>query len=149
MLSKYEDQYPVMGHPAVMMPKLIFDTFINHSGQVLIMTQNRLTDFEFMQAVDDDVDRIYRVSMNVQKLFREWHELEERFEADPGGIGVWPMMQATNAVARAFDDAALQEELHNQADCAEALAVALFHKAAGVLPEPPDPADPSIPTRLA
>ena len=68
------------------------------------MTQNRLTDLEFMKAVDDDVDRIYRLSMNMQKLFREWHELEERFEADPGGIGVWPMMQATNAVGGAFDD---------------------------------------------
>jgi flavin-dependent dehydrogenase len=140
VLSRYEDLYPLMGHPTVMMPKLIFDIYINHCAAVLIMTQNKLTDLEFMKAVDDDVDRVYRVSMNMEKLFRQWHELDQSFEADLGGIGVWPMMKATNAVVQSYEDAELQEELRSQADCAEALAVALFHKAAALLPEPPDPA---------
>ena len=91
-----------------------------------------------MKSVNDDLDRIYRLNMNMQKLFREWHELDER-SGRSGGIGVWPMLQATNALAADYDDDALRAELRNQADGAEAMAVAVFHKAAGGAPGTPGP----------
>ena len=36
-----------------------------------------------MKSVDEDVDRLYRLSINMQKLFREWHALEQRLDANP------------------------------------------------------------------
>ena len=145
-ISRYTDLYPVMGHPAVMMPKLIWDTFLNHSAQVLLMIQNRLADLDFMKSVHDDIDRMYRLNMNMQRLFHDWHELEEEFEAELGGLGVRPLMQATFAISKQFDDDGLRDELRQHREAAEALAVALFHKAAeSVLSEPPDPERPVDP----
>ena len=92
VLSKYEDQYPVFGHPAVMVPKLHWDAFIQPlRARCCSRSRTGSRTSSSCGAVDEDLERLYRLSMNMQKLFREWHELEQRDEADPGGIGVWPL----------------------------------------------------------
>ena len=141
VISKYEDHYPTMGQPAVMMPKLIWDSFANHTAQTLVFIQNRLDDLEFLRSVDDDIDRVFRLGMNMQKLFREWRELLPEGATYEGGLGARAMVHATSSVARTFDDDALRQELRvNGTEAAEAMAVAIFHHAAAqVLPEAPDP----------
>ena len=90
VLSKYEDQYPLFGNAWVAEPKNAWDRFYDHAGVVLLMVKGRFGDYEFMKSVDEDVDRLYRLSINMQKLFREWHALEQRLDANPvpgGGPG--------------------------------------------------------------
>ena len=111
VIAKYEDQYPTMGQPAVMMPKLLWDSVVNHGAQTMIMIQNRFGDPEFLKSVDDDVDRMYRLAINMQQLFRDWRDLEKEFRIYPGGIGFLPLVQATFASARPFDDDSLRAEL--------------------------------------
>ena len=150
VISKYEDHYPTMGQPAVMMPKLIWDSFVNHTAQTMIMIQNRLTDLEFMKSVDDDVDRVYRLAMNMQKLFRDWRELEKEVKPYPGGIGFMPLVHATFAAARDFDDDGLRAELRHEREAAEAMAVVIFHHAASsALSEAPDPERPVNPYKVS
>ncbi len=62
VIAKYEDHYPTMGQPAVMWPKLTWDSLINHYAQTLLFIQGRLADMEFMQSVEDDVDATYRLA---------------------------------------------------------------------------------------
>ena len=84
VISKYEDHYPTMGQPAVMWPKLTWDSLINHYAQTLLMIQNRLTDLEFMKSVDDDVEAVYRMHANMEQLLRDWRDLEPRGQALSG-----------------------------------------------------------------
>ncbi len=148
VVSRYTDLYGTFGHPAVMMPKLIFDLAVNHSAQVLLMTQNKIGDVEFMESVQEDVDAMYRVNVNMQRLFREWHELEEAFERELGGVGVRPMLEATNSVAQKFDDDGLRAELRRQREATEALAITIFEQASSVLDEAPDFSRPMSPAAV-
>ena len=146
VIAKYEDQYPTMGQPAVMMPKLIWDSIVNHCAQTMLFIHGKFGDFEFMKSVDDDIDRSYRLAMNMQQLFRDWRELEKEPRQFQGGIGFKPLIHATFAVGRPFDEDGLRGELRFEREQAEAMAVAIFHHAAeAVLSEKPDPERPVNP----
>ena len=135
-----------MGQPAVMMPKLIWDSIVNHCAQTMLFIHGKFGDYEFMKSVDDDIDRSYRLAMNMQKLFRDWRELEKEPRQFQGGIGFKPLIHATFAVARPFDEDGLRGELRFEREQAEAMAVAIFHHAAdAVLDEKPDPERPINP----
>lgn len=146
VLARTEDMYPVMGNPGVMLPKLFWDTFLNHSAQVLTFVQNRLSDLEFMHSVHDDIDRVYRLSMNMQELFKDWSRLETAAAGPPVMSGGPPLLHAIDAVAEERDDDALRAEVRRQRELAEAVAVDYFHTAASrVLEEKPDPERPVDP----
>src|SRR5262249_12249598 len=59
VLSRTEDQYPVFGNPWVTLPKQSFDAVLNHYGLTLVVLKNKLTDFEFLKSVRDDIEAIY------------------------------------------------------------------------------------------
>jgi hypothetical protein len=76
----------------------------------------------------------------MQQLFLDWRGLEKGFGPYRGGIGFHPLLRATLAVSRQMGDDELREEVRHDRECAEAMAVAIFHHAAeAVLDEKPDP----------
>lgn len=139
VLAKVRDMYPVWGNRWIGAGKLAWDAFVNHSNIVPLTLNYKLTDMEFMRQVDGDLDRMYRLNITMQKLFREWYEL------DPRGAGssampafryaYRPASQA--AMVREYSDEQLREELRHQLTTTEAMAVAMFHRAAADLGESP------------
>ncbi len=76
VVSRYRDTYPVFGNVGVCFPLLAWDFYSNHIGIVFLFVKDKLTDFEFMKSLDADLDRLYKLNMNMHKLFREWNELD-------------------------------------------------------------------------
>jgi flavin-dependent dehydrogenase len=140
VLSKYEDLYPVFGNQWVANHKLFWDAVLNHAGVVLLTVKNKLTDLDFMQSVEGELDSLYRLSINLQKLFLEWHQIEQRDGENPvlTGPGLKSLLAGLIGLVRPLDDAQLRQELRNQVRLAEAWAVFIFAGAATALAEGPD-----------
>jgi flavin-dependent dehydrogenase len=140
VVSRYRDSYPIFGNPWVLCGLLAWDFYSNHTGIVLAFVQNKLTDLEFMKSVDADIDRLYRLNINMHKLFREWHQLEQK-PRDPGMIGTFRVqIEGLLGLVKPYpDDDALREELRTNVRNSEAMAIAIFHQAARSLPDAPPP----------
>jgi flavin-dependent dehydrogenase len=134
-LVLYEDQYQLFGNSQVMIAKLAWDTYINHWAPALLLIKGKLTDLNFMRAVDADIDRTYRLNARMQQFFREWHALHQReYEGLFAGIGrVQPVLASNVALVADYDDDALMQMFHRNADVLEALAVGIFRKASSAL----------------
>jgi len=142
VLSKVEELYSAFGNPWVVEPKIAWDAFYHHAGVVLLFVKNKLTDYEFMKAIDEDLDRLYQLNNNIQKLFREWHELEQRPDSNTflGGTALGTQVDSFLGLVKDFDDAQLQAEMAKRVRVAEGWAVAMFDQAATTaLGERPDP----------
>jgi flavin-dependent dehydrogenase len=141
VLARTEDHYATFGNPTVMFPKQTYDGIVQHVGTVLLFIKNKLTDLEFMKSVNDDVDRIYRLNIRTQQLFREWLAHEERpFDDDPPKLpaGFPLLIEGFVGLVKDYTDDELRAAIRRHVEILEALAVVLFHKAASGLPEPPD-----------
>jgi flavin-dependent dehydrogenase len=140
VLSRTEDFYPVFANPWVASAKFGWDAYMSACGVVLPMISGRLSSLELMRRADEDIDRAFRLNINMHALMREWHQLEVRdCQDDFHKVGVVAAVRANlNAVSEQFDDDdALLAKLSQQVSEAEAIAVAIFFKAAAALPEPP------------
>jgi flavin-dependent dehydrogenase len=139
VINKYRDIYRVFGNPWVVSGWMGWNNFANHTNAVALILQHRLTDFEFMKTIDDDLDRMYRLNINMNKLFREWYELDEA-RPEPLERPAFMHIYAPPALTRLLDgpleDEELREHLRQERQTTEALAVAMFHRAAADLPEP-------------
>jgi flavin-dependent dehydrogenase len=136
VISRYQDTYPLFGNQVVGINLLNWDIYANHVGIVLLTVTNKLTDLEFMKSVDDELDRLFKLNINMHKLFLQWNELERRDV--PPTTPRKLLFEALEGVAKDYPDddairAALGDELRNS----EALAVYTFHQAAQGLPEAP------------
>jgi flavin-dependent dehydrogenase len=139
VMARYTNMYPVMGKPAVFMHKLIWDQVLNHSAQVVLMVHDRLTNMDFMRTVHDEVLQTYRLNMNYQRMILEWYELEGDTDDPLKGLVARPLVEGRVFLEK-FEDDPLREAMRRQRQYAEALAVAVFHRAASsVLDDPPDP----------
>ncbi len=140
-VARYRDSYPVFGNAWVMCGLLTWDFYLNHVGNVLLFTHDKLTDFDFMKRADEDMDRLFKLNINMHKLFREWHELERK-PRDPDMLSTFPVLVSglVGLIKEYPNDEALLEELRTNVHNAEAMSVAIFNQAAKALPEPP-PAD--------
>jgi hypothetical protein len=95
-----------------------------------------------MKSVDEDVDRLYRLSINMQKLFREWHALEQRPDSNPvlGGAALGTQLDSFLVIVREYDDEQLRAEMRKRVKVGEGWAVGLFDQAAAsALGQRPDP----------
>jgi hypothetical protein len=143
VISRYTDQYLLFGNAWVAQHKLIWDTYLNHTGNVTLFVKNRYGVYDFMKSVHDDIERLYRLDMNMQELFKQWHELEDRHEEIPEEAPlaklIRPMMFSAFAdLVQPKDDDELREEISQQVPRAEALAVFIFGQAAEALDQRPD-----------
>jgi flavin-dependent dehydrogenase len=147
VLSRTENLYEAFGNPRVIEAKLSYDAVVNHGGVVLVAVKEKLTDLELMKSVDADIDRIYRLNMRTQRLFREWNELEPGPADAPAGVAglIMALIHGILALVQDHTDDELRVKVADNARAAEAMAVAIFHKAAAGLDEPPDPERPVNP----
>jgi flavin-dependent dehydrogenase len=139
VMSRTENLYPVFGNAWVFAAKLSWDSYCNHGGVTLLMVKNKLTDLDFMDTVEDDLDRLYRLDLNTQRLFGEWNELDKR-PLPGGGEGQKQsrfMLEALGGMAREYSDEELRGAIQRNVQVCEALSVAYFHLAAEKLAERP------------
>lgn len=148
VLSRTEHNYPLFGNPWVMAGKLGWDVYHIHTGVTVLMVKSKLTDMEFMRSVDEDIDRLYRLSINMQKVFRQWHELERRPRERTMLLPIRAKIQGFPAFLQDMTDDELRQSLADQVRYAEAIAVAIFGRAANALAEPPAPDRPLNPYAL-
>ena len=139
VLSKTRDIYPIFGNAWITSGLLGWDIYVNHTNLVVLMLNNKLTDLDFMRSVDGELDRMFRLGMNMQQLFRQWHELEPDSSGRPPFRHTFRPSSLNAMVADYPDDDALRKRLREEVRDAEAMAVAIFHRAAAALPDPPPP----------
>jgi flavin-dependent dehydrogenase len=138
VVSRYRDSYPIFGNSWVSCGLLTWDFYSNHVGIVLLFVKNKLTDLEFMRSVDSDMERLFRLNINMHKLFREWHELERKSREPAMPPTFRTLIEGLVGIVKDYpNDDALRQELRDQVRNSEALAVAIFHQAARALPEAP------------
>jgi flavin-dependent dehydrogenase len=139
VLSRTEDFYPVFANAWVASVKFGWDTYMSACGVVLPMLAGRLPDLELMRAADADIDRVFRLNINMHALLREWHALERRdWEGEFHKAGIVGAIRGNlMAVGAEYDDERLLAKLREQVAEAEAIAIAIFHRAAAALPAPP------------
>jgi 2-polyprenyl-6-methoxyphenol hydroxylase-like FAD-dependent oxidoreductase len=141
VLARTENQYLLMGHHRVILPKLSWDAVLNHYGTTFVIVQNRLGDYEFLKSVRADIEQIYTLNIRMQQLFLDWHRLdrtewtEEIGQIPPARV----LIEALVAIIQPHDDDGLRGHLKRQLKTSEAMAVQIFHKAAETLPTQPDP----------
>jgi hypothetical protein len=103
----------------------------------MLMVQNKLTDTAFVDSVEEDLARLHRLGLNMQRMFREWNEIEERTLTGPPGRQHTLLLKALGALTEKLDDDGVREALRWQVSIAEASAVAFFHRAVATLDERP------------
>jgi flavin-dependent dehydrogenase len=135
--ARTENQYPMFGNPWVQVAWLAWNYYIGHSGVNVLMVYQRLTDTEFMDTVEDDILRLHRLQLNMQRLFREWNEIEQAPLVGPPPGGYPFSHEAVFAYTLDLDDDGLRDTMRKEVATSEALAVALFHHAARALDERP------------
>ena len=78
-LITYENQYPLMGNPQVIMAKIVWDWAIYWGITALLFFQgNKLFDWSLVSVLGNDLQRFNQLNANVQALFREWNKFENR-----------------------------------------------------------------------
>ncbi|MDH6570763.1 flavin-dependent dehydrogenase [Streptomyces sp. SAI-117] len=147
VLSKVEDHYPAFGNPAVMVPKLCWDAMLNHVGVVLTFVKDRFLDYAFMQRVRGDLEKLFTLNDRVQQVFRDWNDLEKVVTDGPAAAYV-PAKAIKDSHATLvvdYTDDELAAEIARNVTIAEALAVAVLHRAARKLDSTLDPEVPVNP----
>lgn len=141
-LRWYEGQYEFWGDPQVMMCKIACNNIVYWSTNALLFFHRKLADPEYMSLVMADLERFWAMNTRLEQLFRDWFAIDAKeyhraFVAPTG----FPSMGLRHVeLAANFDDEALKAKVAEDADLLEGVAVAIFHKAAGALPEgAPDP----------
>ncbi len=131
-LTQYEDQYEFWGNPMVMTVKICANNILYWGTECLLFFHDKYTDLEFMESVRPDVERIWAITRQLEKMYREWNALENREwrraivpTADFPG-----MYQRHLDMAGDFDDEGLRERLRSTAELMEGFAVMAFHRAA-------------------
>ena len=136
VMSRTENLYPVFGNAWVTGAKVAFDIPFNNFGVVTLMVKDKLTDTELVDSVEDDLLRLHRLELNMQRLFREWNEIEQRPLTGPGGTNPL-VLKALDVINAEMDDDGIRDALRWQVSTAEAMSVVFFHRAARALDEPP------------
>jgi flavin-dependent dehydrogenase len=143
VMNRYRDTYPVFGNAGVCFALLGWDFYANHIGMVLLTVKNKLTDLEFMNGVEPDLDRLSQLNARMHKLFRDWNEIQRLDSAKVGVFAV--LLEGLTDLVKDFSDDELREKVSDQARKSEAMAVVLFHQATDALSDPPPPDKPVNP----
>lgn len=148
VLSRTEHNYPLFGNPWVLAGKLGWDVYHIHTGVTVLMIKAKLTDLDFLRSTEDDLNRLYQLSINMQKVFRQWHELERRAREDTMLLPIRARVPGFPSFLADMSDEELRESIREQVSYAEAIAVAIFDRATRALEQPPAPDLPLDPYTL-
>lgn len=129
-LELYRGQYPLFGHFRAMSAKTVWDYAYYWGVLALLFFARRLTDMNFFARHGDELDRLRRINVEIQAMFRQWAEVETDREA-PGVLvdqSASPLLVRLNRelseVAEESEEA-LAQRLRRNADMLHALALQL------------------------
>ena len=142
VLTWYQDQYVFFGDPQISIIKVGCNNLAYWSTTASLMCHDKLADTAFRAAVMPEIERIWQLSRRVEKLLRDWYEAAPHEYGRAHihtswfpGVGLRHVQMGIP-----FDDDALKAKFTEDRKAMEALAVAVFHKAASEsLGEAPDP----------
>jgi hypothetical protein len=133
----YQGAYPLMGNAQVMSAKIAFDTAFYWGWVALLFLNKRLTDPDFMDSIEPEVERMVAVQGAAQRLFREWAEAENP-RCEPGLIDqfdVATLWRIYTVLIRPIDGDVLRRRVSEALDRLEAFVEVLFRHAARARPE--------------
>jgi flavin-dependent dehydrogenase len=81
-LAAYENQYPLMGNPKVMVAKVIWDTIIYWAVPGLLFFHDKFPSLADNPAAFANLLRVWSLHARVQRFLREWHALDNVPAAD-------------------------------------------------------------------
>jgi flavin-dependent dehydrogenase len=136
-LSHYEGQYGIWGNAQVMNAKITADYFYYWGISGLMFFHGKLTDVEFMADVQPLIDRAWKINAILQRLFREWNEIEqvEWRGAFSEPTSFPPLFRRHLELHANYGDDRLRKALATNADLYEKVAILMFGKAAERLPD--------------
>lgn len=77
-MATYEDQYPVMGNPRVMLAKIIWDWAIYWGvNAFLFFNSNKSFDWHWLSSVQQEMIRFNRINNSMQSLFKYWNKIDK------------------------------------------------------------------------
>jgi hypothetical protein len=163
-ITIYENQYPLMGNPRVMAPKIVWDFAIYWGFLALQFVDRRLCDLDLMAQAGQILQRVNHLNVRMQAFFRDWDALDQR-EWDARFIDVtfqrgdgpdeeidrreWDarfidllyvdiMRRFHYELQDHLPGGALLARLSQNLRLVESLAAAIFHEAARILPDAPN-----------
>ena len=137
-LDFYTNMYEVWGNPQVMCAKVSWDLLVYWGLTSVRYVHGLWHDPEFTAEVSDLLDRGYDLNRRIQGFFREWHAIDDR-EAEDAYVALIPFAAVGLRrldLERPLDRDGLKALLAQNVERMEGMAVAMFHKAAGRLPDP-------------
>jgi flavin-dependent dehydrogenase len=81
-LAAYQQQYPIMGNPQVMVAKVIWDTIIYWAFPGLLYFHDRIRTLGDNPSTIANLHRCWNVHNRVQEFFREWHAIDQQPVSD-------------------------------------------------------------------
>jgi flavin-dependent dehydrogenase len=137
----YTDSYPLLGNALVFVPKFIYNAIQYWGVWSLLFFKEKMWDLEFIKQIRPDIDRINALSQRLERVYRDWHDLDHGRD----WTGIWvspptvePLRDRVVDLATPMDDDALRQRFADNVGVYEAIAVAMFARAARALPDAPD-----------
>lgn len=140
----YEDKYPMMANSQVFTAKVIWDDYWYWVLPCLLFFQNKLTDLEFLDSIEEPLIRSTALSEKMQAMYVQWLEL------DPGATtaGQYVDIADFESLTKAHDDLGevwtddqLRENIVANVVLLEQVAKEMFWRAVRVLPDAPQRCD--------
>lgn len=112
-LVAYENQYPLMGNPKVMVAKVIWDTIIYWAVPGLLFFHDKLRRLGESPRAFGNLQRTWELHTRVQQFLREWHGVDcepvsDTF-ADPYSLLDW-IVDLHNGMAAGLPDEELEDQ---------------------------------------
>jgi flavin-dependent dehydrogenase len=138
-ITVYENQYPLMGNPQVMVVKIVWDFAIYWGFLTLQFLGGRLCDLDLQSQAGQVLQRVNHLNARVQALFREWDSLEcaEYEQRFVDVLAVDIMRRFHYELLDDLSGDAMLARFAANLRLVESLAAAIFHEAARLLPDPP------------
>jgi flavin-dependent dehydrogenase len=76
-LVAYENQYPIMGNPQVMIAKVVWDTIIYWAFPGLLYFHDKFRNLSDSPGAAVNLYRCWELHNHVQAFLREWHEIDQ------------------------------------------------------------------------
>lgn len=139
-LEIYQDQYPLMGHPRVMIAKVIWDTAVYWAVPGLLYFHDALKDLIDLPAVVASLARFSVASKQVQEFFRRWGQLDIG-PGDKKFVSFYDfdfMARLQRGMTAGLDRASLQVQFEANVQFVEQLSGQLVATVIGELESDPD-----------
>ncbi|MFB6720826.1 NAD(P)/FAD-dependent oxidoreductase [Kribbella sp. NPDC056345] len=124
-LVAYENQYPLMGNPKVMVAKVVWDTIIYWAVPGLLFFHDKLRRLGDSPRAFGNLQRTWELHTRVQQFLREWHAVDcepaaDTF-ADPYSLLDW-IVDLHNGMAAGLPDEELEDQFTKNVILLEQLA---------------------------